>query len=517
MSAGLDTVSTARSGAAVDERAGAVDDRIGVAVDERIDASSGEGAWRPQLEERSAQPTRSPQERDSPQLAVPAWWPIATTGAGWASVAIVTGFWAANGGAGQLLQMPEVFSSTGRLTGLISADLLLLQVLLMARIPVIERSHGHDGLVRAHRTLGFASFNLLLAHIVLITRASAGDRPLVSHFISLVAEAPGMLLAAAATAMFALVVLSCLRAARRRGQYETWHLLHLYAYLGVGLSLPHELATGGDFLASPLATTYWWGLYLVTVFALLRWRIAAPLLRTLRHRLVVDEVVRESPDVVSIHMSGRNLAALKAGAGQFFLWRFLAGRGWSRAHPYSLSAAPTGDRLRITVKDLGDDSGRLADVQPGTRVLIEGPFGRLHSGVRNRQKVTLIAAGIGISPLRALFEDLDASPGDLTLIYRARDETELVLAAELDTLAAEKGARVHYLTGPRRHSRRGGSWLPSSAGSVDDTSALHLLVPDIADHDVYLCGPDPWLDAMLRTLERAGVPAEQVHLERFTW
>ena len=97
-------------------------------------------------------------------------------------------------------------------------------------------------------------------------------------------------------------------------------------------------------------------------------------------------------------------------AGQFFNWRFLSGPGWTRSHPYSLSAAPTDDTLRITVKDLGDGSHALADLKPGTRVVIEGPYGRLHAGVRTRQKVTLMASGIGISPLRALLDDLPAAP-----------------------------------------------------------------------------------------------------------
>ncbi len=226
-------------------------------------------------------------------------------------------------------------------------------------------------------------------------------------------------------------------------------------------------------------------------------------------------MVRENEQVVSVWMTGRDLDHLRVGAGQFFVWRFLSGPGWTRAHPYSLSAAPTSKTLRITVKDLGDDSRELQGLRPGTRVVIEGPYGRLHGGVRTRRKVTLLASGIGITPLRALLEQLPQRPGDVTLIYRARDERDLVFRTELDALAATRGARVVYALGRRVRDRD--TWLPQDAAHLSDRDALRHLVPDIAQHDVYLCGADQWMNAARAAALAAGVPADHIHLERFTW
>ena len=97
---------------------------------------------------------------------------------------------------------------------------------------------------------------------------------------------------------------------------------------------------------------------------------------------------------------------LPARAGQFFVWRFLSGAGWTRGHPYSLSAAPDGRGLRISVKTLGDGSADLHRLRPGARVLLEGPFGRLSARARTRRKVALIGAGVGVTPLRALAEEV---------------------------------------------------------------------------------------------------------------
>jgi ferredoxin-NADP reductase/DMSO/TMAO reductase YedYZ heme-binding membrane subunit len=430
---------------------------------------------------------------------------------------VVVALWMTGGGI-QALANPlsaDGLTTLGRITGLISADLLLVQVLLMARIPFVEQAYGQDELARRHRLVGFWSFNLMLAHVVLITVGYAAGRNAVAEFVDLVLHYPAMLLALAGTLALTLVVATSIRAARRKLRYEDWHLLHLYAYLGVGLALPHQLWTGQDFLSTPAATVYWWTLWAAAAAAILIWRVGVPLYRSARHGLVVERVVREGGDVVSVLLRGRDLDRLRASAGQFFTWRFLAGSGWTRGNPYSLSAAPTPTHLRISAKDLGDGSRRLARLKPGTRVLIEGPYGRMHAGVRTRRKVTLLAGGIGVTPLRAILEELEQGPGDVTLVYRAHSRDDVVLQREIDALVAAKGARVYYALGPRIPDRR--SWLPQSAAHLDDVTALRHLVPDVADHDVFLCGGGAWMEAARDACLAAGVPPERIHLERFSW
>lgn len=464
-------------------------------------------------------PTPSPARPHSvfPVARVPSWWRDAVGVATWASMLVVVALWVAGGGVQALTGWASGVTSVGRLTGLVAADLLLIQVLLMARVPVVERSYGQDELAERHRLVGFWSFWLMLAHPVLITigYALAAQMNVFVQFWELVVDYPGMLLALAGTLLLVMVVVTSVRASRRKLRYESWHLLHLYAYLGVGLAIPHMLWTGSDFIGNPVATVYWWTLWAAAAGSILAWRVGLPLYRSLRHDLRVAGVVRESPDVVSVTMTGRDLDRMPATAGQFFNWRFLTGPGWMRAHPYSLSAAPDGRSLRITVKDLGDGSHALAAVRPGTRVLIEGPYGRLHPGVRTQRKVTLLASGIGISPIRALFEALPQQAGDVTLVYRARDESDLVLRTEIDAVARERGARVFHVLGRRIPGRD--TWLPETAAHLTDAQALQQLVPDIADNDIYLCGATAWMDAAERAARACGVPSGHIHAERFSW
>ena len=430
------------------------------------------------------------------------------------SLLIAIGLWVAGGGLSALGNAP--LTSLGRLTGLLAADLLLIQVLLMARIPWVERSFGQDLLARRHRAAGFTSFWLMITHILLVTLgyAAADGNGALEEAWQLVTTAPGMLLAAAGTAALVTVVVLSVRTARRRLRYESWHLIHLYAYLGIGLALPHQLWNGSDLTTSPVARAYWGSFYLLTLGAMLTCRLCLPAWRTLVHRLRVAAVVVEAPGVVSVYLTGHNLHRLPARAGQFFNWRFLDGPGWSRAHPYSLSAAPRRDWLRITVKDV-DGSGRLARLRPGTRVLIEGPYGALTGARRQRSQVLLAAAGVGITPLRALLDELATAPGQITVLYRVSSRAQAVFSRELEAIATARGVRLCYLEGAR--AAGSAEWLPAHLSSAGGAEVLHRLVPDIHHHDVYLCGPAPWAEALRASLTCAGVPAPQVHTEQFSW
>jgi ferredoxin-NADP reductase len=225
-------------------------------------------------------------------------------------------------------------------------------------------------------------------------------------------------------------------------------------------------------------------------------------------------VVPEAHGLVSVYLHGRRLDRLPVRAGQFFVWRFLDGRGWSRGNPFSLSGPPRGDQLRITVKGLGDGSARVATLAPGTRVLIEGPYGRLTAESYRGGPVTMLACGVGITPLLALLWDLPYRHGQATLVYRARHAEEVAFLAEIEWLARQRGVRLVPLIGPRAEAS---SWLPAEYGDYTDAEALRQIAPDIARHDIYLCGPDAWTAAVRSAARAAGVPAAHLHRERFAW
>jgi ferredoxin-NADP reductase len=202
-------------------------------------------------------------------------------------------------------------------------------------------------------------------------------------------------------------------------------------------------------------------------------------------------------------MTGRGLDRLHARPGQFFLWRFIARGSWWTSHPFSLSAAPTDKTFRITVKALGDHTSRMGKIRPGTRVIAEGPFGVFTAAARRREKALLVAGGIGITPVRALLDELD---GDVVVVYRAFSAPDIVFFDELQQLSDERGTELRYVIGD--HASGEGAQLLSP-------DHLRDLVPDLDQRDVFLCGPPAMIKHAESSLRRAGVPRRDLHVERF--
>jgi predicted ferric reductase len=381
-----------------------------------------------------------------------------------------------------------------------------VMLLLMSRMPVLERVVGADKLARWHAIAGPLVIALAVLHAVaaLVDWAGVRGTGLWSAWLEMVSW-PGLLIAALGTELLILVGIASARWIRRRLSYETWHVFHLLGYLAVGLVFTHQLA--GPALAGNRALQIAWSLlYTYTFAVVLRYRVVQPLHQLWRHRLHVERVVRESDDVVSVVMRGNHLDELRAEPGQFFRWRFLTLAHWRSAFPFSLSAPPTGNRLRITIKAVGAGSRSLQDLKPGDLVLAEGPYGALTERRRRRAKVLMIAGGVGITPIRVLFETLDLPGEDVTLIYRAPREADLVLKHELDEVARRKGSRVIYLTGP-------------STDPANQLTAhrLHGLVDALRDHDIYLCASARLSAAIRESLLSSGFPRRQLHEERFAF
>jgi len=392
-----------------------------------------------------------------------------------------------------------------RLAALIGTYFALVGLLMVARIPLIERSVGHDRLVTWHRKLGPWSLYLIGLHVILVILGySMNDRRSVfREFWNLVTTYPWMLPATAGFILMVTAGVTSYKKARAHMSYETWWVIHLYTYLAIGLAFMHQILTGEMFIGHRLNKAWWIALYVVVAASMVAWRIVLPLFRSLRHQLIVERVVVEGPGVISVHIKGRKLDKLGAQGGQFFGWRFMTRNYWWQSHPYSLSAAPRTKMLRITVKDLGDHSRSLAQLKPGTRVLVEGPYGVFTADRAIGRNVLLVGGGVGITPLRALMEEVP-SGSSMDVIYRASKAEDLVLRQELDYLAEQTGARIHYMIGPREK-------FPLTPNH------LAKIVPNVAKCDVYVCGPEALVHRIRHSVEALGVPSNRFHDEAFAF
>ena len=423
-----------------------------------------------------------------------------------ANIILIVAMWIRHGGLDQVGTLAGLATAIGQLTALIGTFLSLIQLLLMSRAPWLDAAFGRDRLSFAHRWIGFATVWLIVGHAVFTTIgfAMSSGKSVLGEAWLLITTWDFVLMATVSLGLLIAVAVTSVRLARRSMSYETWYGVHLYAYLAIALGFAHQLVVGTDFVDDPIARIYWVALYVATIGTLLAFRFGAPVVANLRHRFQVANVVREGPGVVSIYLTGHDLDRFTARAGQYLTIRFMT-PGWWRTHPYSLSAQPNGRWLRVTIKDLGDDSSQAPDLPIGTKAIVEGPYGNLTTERQTADQALLIAGGIGVTPLRAILEEL-AGRIPVTLLYRARHPDDVVFKSELDVLAETPNVVVHYQVGSRR------SW-----GAFDPLSpaALERAVPDIAEREIYLCGPSGLMSAAEESVRALGVPAGRIHQERF--
>lgn len=393
----------------------------------------------------------------------------------------------------------------GGLAGLVGMYLALVMLLLISRIPAIERILGQDGLLRWHRTLGPWPISLLVVHALVTTLgfAQAARTGALHELAVFIRSYPDMLAATVGLGLMVMAGVASIRAIRSRLRRETWWVMHLYMYLALALSFAHVLVLGPTFVGHSLARAVWSLIWAATAGTVLVFRFALPLARSLHHGLRVQEVHAEGPGVVSVVCSGRHLERLAVSGGQFFAWRFLARGLWWQAHPYSLSALPRPPYLRITVRQVGDHSRAVARLRPGTRVAIEGPYGAITPYARTKDKVLLFAGGIGITALRSLLEDLPKGT-DPIVILRASSADQLVLHDETVELARRLKGTVHEVVGPR-----------ATTGSA--RQILRRLVPDLRQRDVFVCGPPAFVAQVVGAAGDLGVEQWAIHREEFSW
>ena len=423
----------------------------------------------------------------------------------WFTLAASVEVWWLNTPTGSLSSTADILIAAGRITGMVGGYVLLVQVLLMSRVAWLETWIGAHDLLTWHRELGAFLPVVILAHVFLLIfgYASASHVPATRETVTMLATMQDMISAFVATGILVAICLLAIRTLRRRMPYEVWYYIHLASYLIVLWSYGHQFALGAELMKTGFARWYWITLYIFVLACLVWGRVFEPLWLNARHRFRVLQVVPEAEDMVSVYVGGHALDRLDAKAGQYFRWRFLCKGMWWQAHPFSLSAAPNERWLRFTVKVIGDHTGDLQRLHPGTRVVAEGPSGQFTAEHRRKHRALLIAGGSGIAPIRALLESL---PAGTVVLYRASKAEDIIFREELDWLARERGAQIWYVLGSRDDP-----W----PRRVFTPRGMRELVPDVHRRDVYMCGPDGLVATSRQTLRRLRVPQKQIHLDPF--
>ena len=430
----------------------------------------------------------------------------------WVVVSLPVLVFILEGGLVGNLSLIDWLSSANRLLALVATSLLLIHLLLVARLSWIEQILGLDGATNRHKKLGRPIVYLLFAHFLL----SITHHALVSSsniFAALVELNLGYLEIGLATLGFVLMVVVAYTSAvsvRKKFSYEAWFFIHLTSYLAVILAIPHQFLFGTDLLAQPWLSAFYLGLYLFVFGNILWFRLMQPAIQSRGLRVV--EIRPELNNTTSVYIDGKALKNLPFQAGQFFMLRILNRQFWLQSHPFSVSSAPDESRLRFTIGSRGDFTSSIPNIKIGTRVMLEGPYGIFSEKTRTKRKMLMIAAGIGVAPVRSLARSVVSEPGDVTIIYRVRDESDAALIQELREISVSRGHHLNMLEGQRTDQ----SWLPGKSDLTESERVLKI-APDAVNSDVFICGPADWTKSVEKSLRQLNLKPEQIHAEEFAW
>lgn len=400
----------------------------------------------------------------------------------------------------------------GRVTGLMAQYLLLMEVVLIGRIRVLEEAYGFPVLNRLHQVIGKGLLVCILAHPLLLTigygaRTSLGIR---GQFFDFVQNWEHVLTAVIGLMTIIVAGILSFRWVKKRLRFETWYGTHLLMYIGIALVFRHQMESGD--MANPSFLQFWLSLNGIGFGFVLLYRLFRPIALWLRHRFAVSAIRQETPNVVSLIISGRAMDRFRLEPGQYANFHFfgLAPR-WA-SHPFSFSAAPNGRDLRVSVKRLGDFTNALPQIKIGTGVIIDGPLGRFTLSAMKTNKCLLIAGGIGITPIRALIDEAMERGKETILLYAARTPADLVFRSEIETVArmSANHLRVIYFV----ESQEGDEGC--LVGRIDE-NCIRKHVETLHDRDAYVCGPPIMMEGAIKTLRKLGMPKNQIHSERFSW
>jgi len=365
-------------------------------------------------------------------------------------------------------------------------------------------------LAQIHRLNGYLSMLFILLHPILLifSYAIIGKVGFFSQLGDFIFNEDELLKAAIAVLLFIAIVFLSIHFVRKHVKYETWYFVHLLTYLAVILAFGHQLSFGGDFLSNKIFVYYWYFLYAFILGNFIFSRFITPLWNAYRYRFSVDHTVSENGGATSVYIKGKNLESWKASPGQFISLRFLTKNFWWQSHPFSLSAIPKNDQLRVTVKNLGDFTSKVSNLTKNTPVLIEGPYGTFTAKSAPKTKYFFIAGGVGITPIRTLAEKL-ASTNNLIIFYSNKTSKDIIFRKELDELSQKYHFPIHYIMSNEEN-------YSGEKGRIDKEKLMRL-VPDLKDREVYICGPTSMMECLSEMLQELGLKTKHIHYEKFGW
>lgn len=416
---------------------------------------------------------------------------------------------------GGQLNYSLTMQALGQALGLVGMAMFALNLVLGARLKWLEGIFGGmNKIYIAHHILGGLSFVLLLLHPLFLVAQYLQSGVIgiknsyvlyvvnphcLANFSFLNPECSYLWGVVALALMIIFLVITFFV----KLPYNFWKLTHKFLGLAFFFGAMHVIFIPSDVTATRVLQLYMW--FLVAIgFAGIFYRTILSSFFVATREFVVDEIRQVNPTIVEIIMHAKDGKPMKYKPGQFIFIGFPDSAGLKEVHPFSLSSSPSGDKLSIGVKGLGDFTKRLNELMPGARAIIEGPFGRTSYTYYPRKEQIWIAGGIGITPFLGMARSLVREDGyKVDLYYSAMSLEEAAFDAELRAIA---DTNPNFRLIPWYGKEKG--FLSADAIAAESKGVL--------GKEVFLCGPPGMMAALKGQFSKWKVPVANVHSEEFS-
>ena len=392
----------------------------------------------------------------------------------------------------------NVLIALGRLTGLLGAFLILIQLFLISRFSSIEKEYGFDKLANFHKNIGLFLSVFLISHPILLTLGYAVSKKItfLNQFLNFENKWEGIFSATIAIIIIIFTGLISIKKIREKIPYEVWYFAHLPLYIAVVFAFGHQIKTGD--MSSGGALFYWYIFNIVIFGLLIIYRFIKPLFLFNKHSFTVENIVRENENVYSVYLTGRNMNQYKFRSGQYATLIFLQKDMWFH-HPFSFSNPYNSKNLRFTIKTSGNFTSKVKNIKIGTKVWIDGPLGTFTLNKSVNNKYVFIAGGIGITPILSIIKSIKEK-SSAVLLYSNKTDQDINFQKEI----SDTGIFTHYFNTGKDNNRI-------------NIQKIIQICPDFKKRDFYLCGPEKMTLDLVNNLKESGVTDEQIHFEKFNY
>ncbi len=399
----------------------------------------------------------------------------------------------------RFLNFNAITTSIGQILGLIGMVLFSINLILAGHLKFLDKYFkGLDKVYLNHSKLGAIAFSMLLFHplFLVIKYITISTKEAALFFIPFI----NMPITWGIISLFIMIVLISFTFYIKL-KYHIWKMSHKFMTLAFFFAVLHIIFISSDVSRNNFLRYYIILLALAAIIIIAR-KTFLEKFPLNKFKYKVKNIIQLNKDILEIEMEPIN-RKMDFSPGQFAFFSFINGDVSAESHPFSISSSNQDNNLKITVKNLGDYTGLLFNLKPGTEVLIDGPYGYFsYKNIKNKNQIW-IAGGIGITPFASMAKVLETEY-NVDLYYSIKEKNEAVYLKDFEDISL------------KNPNFRFNLWDASSKGYIT-CDLVCSISKGFENKDIFLCGPPMFMESIKNQFVALGVDINKIHYENFSF